>query len=116
MVWSSIEEKEVRIRQVPKGKVSFLRSLGVHTEASTLVKIRQFFKQTDQEEITQKQLNSLLNNENELLQNTILWLQSEGTLIPSDDLRLFWFVNCIIPCRVFQIIHHYHTSKILSEH
>jgi hypothetical protein len=76
--------------QVPTGKLAFLKAIGVHTASSTLVAIRSYFSTNEGEPISQKQLNYLLNQEQGLLQQTVLWLETQQTVFSSEDERLYW--------------------------
>jgi hypothetical protein len=76
--------------QVPTGKLAFLKAIGVHTASSTLVAIRSYFSTNKGEPISQKQLNYLLNQEQGLLQQTVLWLETQQTVFSSEDERLYW--------------------------
>lgn len=73
-----------------RGKLSLLNAIGVNTERSNLVAIRKYFHTNTGDPISQKQLNDLKNKEESYLLQTILWLQSEGTIFTSEDERLFW--------------------------
>ena len=75
---------------VPKGKLSLLNAIGVNTGRSTLTTVRQYFHTNTGAVISQKQLNDLKNQEQDYLLQTILWLQSEGTVFSSEDERLYW--------------------------
>ncbi|WP_052594032.1 sacsin N-terminal ATP-binding-like domain-containing protein [Aureispira sp. CCB-QB1] len=75
---------------IPRGKLSLLNAIGVNTERSTLVGVRQYFHTNIGEPVSQKQLNDLRNSEQDYLLQTILWLQSEGTVFTSEDERLYW--------------------------
>jgi len=75
---------------IPSGKLSLLNAIGVNTERSTLVGVRNYFYHNTGTAVSQKQLNDLRNSEQGYLLQTILWLQSEGTVLTSEDDRLFW--------------------------
>lgn len=75
---------------IPSGKLSLLNAIGVNTERSTLVCVRNYFHNNIGPAVSQKQLNDLRNSEQDHLLQTILWLQSEGTVLTSEDERLFW--------------------------
>jgi hypothetical protein len=75
---------------IPKGKLSLLNAIGVNTGRSTLVSVRHYFHTNTGTAVSQKQLNDLRNQEEDYLMQTILWLQSEGTVFTSEDERLFW--------------------------
>lgn len=89
----AIVPKEVttaKVVLIPKGKLSLLNAIGVNTGRSTLVAVRTYFHTNKGEPISQKQLNDLKNKEQDYLLHTVLWLQSEGTVLTSEDERLFW--------------------------
>lgn len=75
---------------VPTGKLAFLKVIGVHTLSSTLVTVRHYFSTNEGEPISQKQLNYLLNQEQGLLQQTVIWLEAQNTTFSSEDERLYW--------------------------
>jgi len=87
VVEESVEEKSFK---VPRGKLSFLKAIGVNTKRSHLVKLRYYFSTNEGEVASQKQMNRILDKGSNLILQTVLWLQSEGTVFSSDDERLYW--------------------------
>ncbi|MCH2044036.1 MAG: ATP-binding protein [Saprospiraceae bacterium] len=84
-----VESSEDTI-SVPKGKLSFLKALAVNTPSSSLIQLRQFLIGQASEEVSQKLLNELRNQERNHLFNTILWLQAEGTSFEHESTQLYW--------------------------
>jgi hypothetical protein len=84
------EEGEQITATVPKSRLALLKALGVNTQTSTLVAVRQYLKEGGAEAISQKQLNDLRNAGQQHLQHTILWLAEQQVRFSSEDERLYW--------------------------
>ncbi|TAH28257.1 MAG: ATP-binding protein [Cytophagales bacterium] len=70
-------------------RLQFLRALGVHTQESESVKVRQYFFDGIGE-ISLKNLKDALSNDNLFVEKTAKWLKMIGLEIAQNDERLIW--------------------------
>jgi hypothetical protein len=71
-------------------RLAFLIALGLNSHRSSLVRLRRYLNDKLGQGASQKQLNDIHNTNKQHLLNTILWLQSEGTVFSSEDDRIHW--------------------------
>ena len=73
-----------------KDRLGFLIALGLNSHRSSLVRLRRYLNDKLGQDASQRQLNAIHNTNKQHLSNTILWLQSEGTIFSSEDDRIHW--------------------------
>lgn len=86
----TVETPAPAVELIPTGKLSFLKAIGVHTPSSILVTVRQYLATNEGEPISQKQLNYLTNQDQQLLAATLDWLTEKEITCSSEDERLTW--------------------------
>ncbi len=87
-----VEENEENLSQEVLGrdKLSFMTALGLNAHRSQVVRLRRYFHSKLGRVASQKQFNDIQNSGKQLLLNSILWMQSEGSKFSSEDDRIHW--------------------------
>lgn len=87
-----VQENEDNLTEEVLGrdKLSFMTALGLNAHRSQLVRLRRYFHNKLGRVASQKQFNDIQNSDKQLLLNSILWMQSEGSKFSSEDDRIHW--------------------------